>query len=485
MLRPSLKEFKELAKKGNLIPIYKEIVADLETPVSAYKKIESKYSFLLESVEGGENIARYSFLGADPLLVFSSKDDRIEIVTKGKRKKTKGNPLDALKEILAGYRPVAVEGLPRFIGGLVGYFGYDIIRFIEKIPDKNPDELKLPDSCFLLADTLLAFDHVKHKIIIIANALAEGNLEQAYAAAQKKIAKLEKQLKKNIALKNEEFELENPPEDFPVKSNFTRAQYYEVVEKAKEHIKNGDIIQVVPSQRLSAKIKRSAFSIYRLLRILNPAPYMFFLNFGSFKLVGASPEVMVRVEDRQAVIRPIAGTRPRGKTESQDRELEAELKRDEKEVAEHIMLVDLARNDLGRVCESGSVKVTDQMFVEKYSQVMHLVSNVTGTLKAGEDQFSLLKASFPAGTVSGAPKIRAMEIIDELENVRRGPYAGVVGYFGFSGDLDSCITIRTIVIKGKNAWVQAGDGVVADSDPEKEYQETLNKAKALLKALYA
>lgn len=485
MLKPNLDQFIKLAQKGNLIPVYKEIVADLETPVSAYKKIESKNSFLLESVEGGEKIARYSFLGSDPLLAVSSKGNEISIKAKGKTVKSKGNPLDTLKTILNQYQCVTVEGLPRFHGGLVGFFGYDVVRFFEKLPDKNPDDLKLPDSTFFLADTLLAFDHLKHKIIIIANAHVEGDPKRAYLEAQKKIAALEKKLKKPLPLKKAEFELKEVPENIQAASNLTKAQFEKAVEKAKQYILDGEIIQVVLSQRLKAKLKRTPFDVYRLLRILNPSPYMFYLNFGDFKMLGSSPEVMCRVEGREAIIRPIAGTRPRGKTETEDLQLSHELKKDQKETAEHIMLVDLARNDLGRVCVPGSVKVTENMAIEKYSQVMHLVSNVTGELNNGEDQFSTLAATFPAGTVSGAPKIRAMEIIDELETVKRGPYAGVVGYFGFTGDLDSCITIRTIIIKGKQAYVQAGAGIVADSIPEKEYEETLNKAKALLKALYA
>jgi anthranilate synthase component 1 len=485
MLRPDLKTFLKLSEQGNLIPVYKEIVADLETPVSAYKKIEAKNSFLLESVEGGEKIARYSFLGADPLLVITTKNQQITITENGKKKKLTGNPIDILKKLLSQYKCVHVEGLPRFQGGLVGYFGYDVVRFFENIPDKNPDELKLPDSTFFLADSLLAFDHVKHKILIIANAHVKDDPKKAYLEAQKKIAALEKKLKKTLPLKTAEFELNEVPENISAKSNLSKEQFKSAVEKAKKQIVDGDIIQVVLSQRLNAPIKRPPFDIYRLLRILNPSPYMFYLNFGDYKLLGSSPEVMCRVENNQAIIRPIAGTRRRGNSETEDQNLAQELKTDQKEVAEHVMLVDLARNDLGRVCVPGTVKVTENMAIERYSQVMHLVSNVVGQLKQGEDQFSTLAATFPAGTVSGAPKIRAMQIIDEMENTKRGPYAGVVGYFGFSGDLDSCITIRTILIKGKQAFVQAGAGIVADSIPEKEYEETLNKAKALLKALYA
>ncbi|MFA4967742.1 MAG: anthranilate synthase component I [Candidatus Margulisiibacteriota bacterium] len=468
MFYPGLEEFKKLSKSGNLIPVYKEIVADMETPVSAYKKIEGKNSFLLESVEGGENIARYSFIGANPVKVFKSK--------KGK------DPFPELKKFISQFKPVKIAGVPRFHGGLVGYMSYDIVRFIEKIPDKNPDALKLPDLQFMLTDTILAFDHVKHKILIISNAHVTGNPEKAYKEAVKKIEALEKKLRK--PLKSTEFEIPAASKkELKVESNFSQGEFEATVNKAKEYIFAGDIIQVVPSQRFSTKFKGDEFDVYRILRTINPSPYMYYLKFDDVKIAGSSPEVMVRLEGDEAVIRPIAGTRPRGIDEAEDKKMADDLLASEKEKAEHIMLVDLARNDLGRVCEPKSVKVTKMMSIEKYSHVMHIVSNVVGMLKKGMDAFDLLKASFPAGTVSGAPKVRAMEIIDELENVRRGPYAGAIGYFSFSGEMDTCITIRTILFLKGRAYVQAGGGVVADSDPEAEYKETQNKAKGMLKAI--
>ena len=467
MFYPSEKEFTKLSKKGNLIPVYKEIVADMETPVSAFKKIESEYSFLLESVEGGEKIARYSFLGSC-----------------GKGQVARPKTFEEIRNILKKYRPVEVAGLPRFSGGLVGYVGYDAVRLIEKIPDTNPDDLKLPMMQFMLADTVLAFDHIKHKILIIANAHVSGSPKRAYEQASARIAALEKKLDKNINLKREELEVPAPARGaFHARSNLTKAEFEAMVRKAKAYINAGDIIQVVPSQRFEMKLKADPLGVYRILRIINPSPYMYFLRLGDVKIIGSSPEVMVRLEKGRATLRPIAGTRKRGKDEEEDRRLMANLLASKKERAEHVMLVDLGRNDLGRVCDYGSVKVTEEMVIEKYSHVMHIVSNVTGKLRRGLDAVELLKATFPAGTVSGAPKVRAMEIIDELENVKRGLYAGSVGYFGFSGDLDSGIAIRTILVKGNRAFVQAGGGVVADSSPEKEYQESVNKARALIAAV--
>ncbi len=486
MYYPAKKEFIELSKKGNLIPVYREMMADMETPVSAFEKIfasekkEVEYAYLLESVEGGENIGRYSFLGIDPVMILKSKGDSIEIHSKGKVERTKGDPLAALKELMSKYKPVKIKGLPRFHGGLVGYLSYDVVRSLEKLPDKNPDDLKLPDMQFLLTDTILAFDHVRRKISIISNVLAEGNAGKAYDSAIKKIDALAAKLAK--PLKTAEIKMKSSKK-LKVKSNFSKAQFEKAVRKAIGHVKNGDVIQVVPSQRFSTSIKGDPFRVYRVLRTLNPSPYMYYLKFGGMRLIGSSPETMVRLEDGIANVRPIAGTRSRGETDAQDLLLEKELLADEKERAEHIMLVDLGRNDLGRVCEPGSVKINEFMVIEKYSHVMHIVSDVTGKLSRGKDAFDLIAASFPAGTVTGAPKIRAMEIIDEIENVKRGTYAGAVGYFDFYGNLDTCITIRTILLKGKDAYVQAGAGIVADSVPSKEYEETVNKAKALLKAI--
>lgn len=481
---PSKKEFIRLAKKGNLIPVFKDITADLGTPVSAFMKIDrGNYSFLLESVEGGEKIARYSFLGSDPSLVFKSKGRKIEITEEGKTRRflTSDDPLEEMRKIIRRYRFVHTAGLPRFCGGLVGFMGYDMVRFFEELPSKNPDELKVPDCVFLLTDTILIFDHVKHKIKVVSNAHVENNPSAAYDKAVKKIEGLIKLL--NAQLPARANRTARPGLKLDVKSNFTKAEFTALVRKAKAYIRIGDIIQVVPSQRFSARITSSGIDLYRSLRMINPSPYMYYLKLKDLSLVGASPELMVRCEDGIVELRPIAGTRPRGKDEKEERRLEKNLLSSVKERAEHIMLVDLGRNDIGRVCRYGTVKVSELMVIEKYSHVMHIVSECTGRLKANKDMFDLIRATFPAGTVSGAPKVRAMEIIEELENTRRGPYAGLVGYFSFSGNTDTCINIRTIVIKGDRAYVQAGGGVVADSDPEKEYQETVNKAKATMKAI--
>jgi anthranilate synthase component 1 len=483
MYKPTKSEFIRLSKKGNLIPVYREIVADMETPVSAYRKIESDTSFLLESVEGGKTIARYSFLGSNPILTFKSKGTSIEIVDKGKKRSVEGKPLDVLKELLSKYKPVRDPSLPRFHGGFVGFIGYDVVRFIERIPDDNPDDLKLPDMYFLLTDTILAFDHVKRKILVISNAFVDGDPGGAYDKATAKVEKLVKMIEKPLRPSDVETELPESPKKLKVESNVTKDKFESMVEKAKKYIRAGDVIQAVLSQRLETKIDVEPFNVYRVLRTINPSPYMYYLKFGDMKLIGSSPEVMVRLERGTATVRPIAGTRPRGADDDDDKRLERELLADKKECAEHLMLVDLGRNDLGRVCKYGTVKTTELMTIERYSHVMHIVSNVTGTIQKGKDAFDLFKASFPAGTVTGAPKVRAMEIVDELEGTRRGPYAGAVGYFSFSGDLDTCITIRTIVLKGKKAYVQAGAGIVADSIPEKEYKETLNKARALLRAI--
>ncbi|MCG2711470.1 MAG: anthranilate synthase component I [Candidatus Omnitrophica bacterium] len=494
MYYPSKEQFKKLSEKGNLIPVYRELLADLETPVSAFIKIDTGvYSYLLESVEGGEKIARYSFLGSNPSLIFQSKGKNIEILRKsGSRFKknsytAKAGPLDEIKRIISQYEFVSVNGLPRFCGGLVGYMGYDSVRFFENIPDKNPDDLKLYDCIFVLTDTILIFDHIAHKIKVVSNvhldaekgSLSSAELDKIYEHALKKIDTLVKMLQKPLKI-SKKIRKSQP---FNVKSNVSKNAFKKSVSRAKEYIQAGDIIQAVLSQRFKTDINIETFDIYRALRTVNPSPYMYYLKFEDTKLIGSSPEVMLRCESNIAEVRPIAGTRKRGKDEEEDRILSENLLADPKERAEHIMLLDLGRNDLGRVCSYGSIEIKELMKVEKYSHVMHIVSDVQGMIKKGLDNLDVLKATFPAGTVSGAPKIRAMEIIDELETVRRGPYSGCVGYFSFSGNLDSCITIRTIVVKGKTAYVQAGAGIVADSVPEKEYQETVNKAKALLKAI--
>ena len=484
MYFPGKDEFVKLSKKGNLIPVYKEIAADLETPVSAFLKIDKgDYSYLLESIEGGEKIARFSFLGSCPSLIFRSKGKDIEIIEnkKARRFRTNSDPLNEIKKIMRQFRFVPIEGLPRFCGGLVGYTSYDMVRFFEKIPDSNMDDLKVADSIFVLTDTILIFDHVTHKIKIVSNVHVKGNPSRAYNNATAKIEKIVRMLSKGKGAKRK---MQSTKRKVKIKSNFTENTFKDIVVKAKEYIANGDIIQVVLSQRLEADLgKKDHFNIYRNLRSINPSPYMYYLKFKNIKLIGSSPEIMVRCEDKRIELRPIAGTKPRGKNRSEDEKLEKELLSDLKERAEHIMLVDLGRNDVGRVSEFNSVKVRELMKIEKYSHVMHIVSDVVGRLSDSKNEYDAVRASFPAGTVTGAPKIRAMEIIDELENKKRGPYAGCVGYFSFSGNFDTCITIRTILIKGNKAYVQAGAGIVADSKPKSEYQETLNKAGAMLKAI--
>ncbi|MFH1199225.1 MAG: anthranilate synthase component I [Candidatus Omnitrophota bacterium] len=488
--QPSLKEFLKSSKQGNVIPVYKEIRADLDTPVSAFLKLgSSDYAFLLESVEGQEKIARYSFLGSSPEFIFKSKGKNIEEIdlksNTHKRFVTDLTPLDELKKIMRHFKPVHLKGLPRFYGGLVGYMGYDMARFFEEIPDKNPDDLKLPDCVFILTNTILIFDHVNHTIKIVANViLPQKSISllaktKIYNAAIKKIEVIQKELKQPLSEKDTPY----PPLKSKIVSNFTKGEFCDRTNKAKSYIRKGDIIQMVMSQRFELKINKKPFDIYRKLRSLNPSPYMFFLKLKSVTLVGSSPEMLVRCEEGIVQTRPIAGTRPRGKTDVEDARMAIELINDKKERAEHLMLVDLGRNDLGRVCKPGTVKVNEFMSIEKYSHVMHLVSEVSGKLDKKHDSYSVLKASFPAGTVSGSPKIRAMEIIDELENLRRGPYAGCVGYFSFSNNMDTCITIRTIVIKNSVAYIQAGAGIVADSVPEKEHNECVNKAKALMEAV--
>jgi anthranilate synthase component 1 len=488
MIRPSKEEFIEKSKQGNLIPVVKEILADFDTPVSAYLKIaEGDYSFLLESVEGSEKIGRYSFLGSDPKWVFSAKGKDITLQECGQIKtySAENQPLDELRKLLKDYRVVEDPTLPRFLGGAVGYVGYGMVEQFDGISQRKTDDLGLPDAYFILADTLVAFDHVDHRIKIIANAYVQKNCpEDSYEDALKRIQAVEQKLSKvkpqpKMEWNNSETNLSN----IKIESNFSKKDFETIVEKAKEYIRAGDIFQVVLSQRFCMDLDVDSITLYRALRSINPSPYMFLLNFKDFHLVGTSPEILVRCEDGKVEVRPIAGTKARGYTAEEDQQIEKTLLEDPKERAEHLMLVDLGRNDLGRVCKFGSVHVSELMVIEKYSHVMHIVSDVTGSLENGVDAFDVLKASFPAGTVTGAPKIRAMQIIEELENLHRGPYAGAVGYYSFSGDLDSCITIRTILLKDGKAYIQAGAGIVADSVPEREYQETLNKAKGMIKAI--
>ncbi len=491
MYTPTLNEFLERAEPGTLVPVYREIIADLETPVSAFMKLQAAgngYCFLLESVAGGENIARYSYLGTAPYQVFSSKGSEVTVVHDDHRDvfplPEGEDPLDVLKGLLKEYRYMPLPGWERFAGGAVGYLGYDLVRFFEELPEENPDDLHLPDCQLMFADTLVIFDHVMHRVRVLSHAHVSGDPQAAYWEALRKIDRVVGQLQQPLAPPPPRPATRHVPADpSALPSTFTRAQHREAVRKAKEYIVAGDIIQVVLSHRMTAQVEVAPFDIYRALRAINPSPYMFYLSFGDLKLIGASPEILVTEDRGEVVTRPIAGTRRRGKTDEEDKALEQELLADVKERAEHVMLVDLHRNDIGRVCVPGTVHVDDLMTVERYSHVMHLVSNIRGKLAPDRDQFDLLRATFPAGTLSGAPKIRAMEIIEELEPVRRGPYGGAIGYFSFSGAMDTCITLRTIVMKEQTAYIQAGGGIVYDSEPDTEYHETMMKAGALLDAL--
>lgn len=482
---PSYSEFKSLAQGGNLIPVYAEILADMETPVSAFKKIDDgQLSFLLESIEGGEKWARYSFLGTGPGTVFRSRGNFFEVLRNGvvANSGESEDPLAILKELLAKYKPVEMDNLPRFSGGAVGYLGYDMVRYVECLPDANPSTIGAYDSCFLLTDSILIFDNRLQKIKIVCNVFIEdeSELSTLYDTAVTTIHQLIQQLRKPLSQ-----DIDRPFSDqkHQFTANFTPESFRNAVEQCKEYVRSGDVIQVVLSQRFSAQLNADPFDIYRSLRTINPSPYMFFLRIGETLVVGASPEVLVRKEDDIVEVRPIAGTRPRGESVEEDLALEQELLADPKELAEHVMLVDLGRNDLGRICKTGSIEVSELKVIERYSHVMHIVSNVRGVLQQGQDSFDTFRATFPAGTLTGAPKIRAMEIIDELEPERREIYGGAVGYFSFSGNMDLAIAIRTLVIHDDVVHLQAGAGIVADSDPRLEYEETLNKARGVMKAI--
>ena len=485
MIRPTLEEIEGMSGEGNTVPVYRELLGDTETPVSAYLKIRARdpYSFLFESVEGGEKIARYSFLGIAPFMIFRSRGHRITVEDRV-RKETRsfdGDPIAELRTQIRRFRSVHLKGLPRFTGGAVGYVSYDAIRLNEDIPDTALDDLNLDEIFFLFFDTLMAFDNLKHRILLISNVLIdaeEGSLTERYDKALERIESLEEALGAPAEVSHR-----NGSVGCSLSSNMPKEDYLEKVEICKEYIRAGDIFQVVLSQRFRTQLTVDPFEIYRMLRVINPSPYMFNVSFDGLHLVGASPELLVRVEDGLIQVRPIAGTRWRGETDEEDNALELELLSDPKDRAEHVMLVDLGRNDVGRVASFDTVRVTEQMIVERYSHVMHIVSNVIGRLRPDVDPLDALFACYPAGTVSGAPKIRAMEILDELEPTRRGIYAGAVGYLDFNGNLDTCIAIRTIVIKDGVAYIQAGGGLVADSVPEREYQETLNKSKAMIRAI--
>lgn len=479
----SYNEAKALSKKGNVIPVFTRVSSDLETPVSAFMKLAArkKYSFLLESIEGGEKLARYSFIGFDPFLTIQGQSDSV-VVRKGRRvKRFTCAPKDFLDGLFEVYQPVRVEGLPRFTGGGVGFFAYDTIRWTERVPDENPDTIGLPEMMFGMYSTILAFDHLKQEIVIIANILHEPDergFRTKYREAKDRVEQIARRLEQPLRQSRPVATRAGRPKALTKQAEFERT-----VRQAKKHIREGDVFQVVLSQRWQIDSEESALAVYRRLRRINPSPYMFLLNFGNDAIVGASPEMMVRIEGREIETRPIAGTRPRGRTEDEDNRRIADLLADPKEVAEHTMLVDLGRNDLGRVCQPGTVQVTDNMIVEKYSHVIHLVSSVTGRLQRGQSALDGLFACAPAGTVSGAPKIRAMEIIDDLENLHRGVYAGTIAYLDFWGNLDSCIAIRTIVKRANSYFVQAGAGIVADSKPRREFEETKAKAGALIEAV--
>ncbi|MCL0054320.1 anthranilate synthase component I [Dehalococcoidia bacterium] len=475
MYYPTLEEAKTLGSRGNLIPIYTEIDADLETPVSAYLKVAvPPYSFLLESVEGGEHIARYSFIGTEPEDV---------IITGPGQKNGETDPLKLVEKMLSNFNLVETSNLPRFRGGAVGYLSYESVKYFEKLPSPNNDPIGIPEAIFMLTKTFLVFDHVRHKILVVSHAHFNGDVETSYCDATSKIESIVQRLNKPL-----------DPTSIPrasgyskgdVTSNMAQQDHHDMVERCKEYVVDGDVIQVVVSQRLSKPTSAHSFHIYRSLRAINPSPYMYYLELDGFQIVGASPEMLVQVENGVVATHPIAGTRPRSEDDEEDRRLELELRTNEKERAEHIMLLDLGRNDIGRVSKPGTVVASNILEIERYSHVMHLVSHVEGNIQEGFSNYDALRACFPAGTVSGAPKIRAMEIIAELENDTRGAYAGAVGYFDFAGNMDTCITIRTMVVKDGVAHVQAGGGIVYDSEPGFEFDETIHKASALMRAIDA
>ena len=494
MFRPSLQEFERLAADAGLAPIYREIVADLDTPLTIFAKVagEESHAFLFESLEGGEKWGRYSFIGLDPILTFASRGTRITITREGAVEEQQGDPFEILQGLLKSFNACNAEMacdpelLPRFFGGAVGFLGYDMVRFMERLPESNPPLAQFPESAFMVPRTVLIYDNLRQLLTVVnlVQTSGAGDLSVLYAKAQAEIEEIIVRLR--MPMPTEYLGgagLKAAAAAHVFTSNMSEGAFEKMVETAKEYIQAGDIIQVVLSQRFHTKTELAPFKLYRALRHINPSPYLFYLKLGNLVQIGSSPEILVRLEQENIELRPIAGTRKRGKTPEEDAALEQELLADPKERAEHLMLVDLGRNDVGRVARYGSVEVRDLLVVERYSHVMHLVSGVHGTLAPGKDQFDVLRACFPAGTVSGAPKIRAMEIIEELEPERRGPYAGSIGYFGFSGNMDFCITIRTFVMQGDDLWVQAGAGIVADSVPVLEYQETINKSMGLRRAV--
>lgn len=480
---PTFKEAEEYAKEYNIIPIAAEFYADMDTPISVFKRLEAdKNCFLLESIGQNQTTARYSFIGRNPFMIFKANGNEIEIRDyTGETRKFTGSPMEELRMLMEKYRAPKIENMPSFNGGAVGFFAYDIIRLYENLKNIPEDDLELPDMNFMLTDEIVAFDHKRQKIIIIVNIHAEGDIEKQYDKASGRINDIYQELSDLTKLSQRE--TREYRKSSKLRSNMTKDEFCEKVEKAKAYIKNGDIFQVVISQRFEVETNVNPFQTYRALRLINPSPYMYYLKFDDYQIVGASPEMLVRVENGVVQTGPIAGTRKRGATLAEDIELERELLSDEKEIAEHTMLVDLGRNDIGKVSEFGSVKVTRFKYVERFSHVMHIISDVEGKMRSDKTVFDALAATLPAGTLSGAPKIRAMEIIDELEKNKRSTYGGAIGYISFNGNFDSCITIRTAAFKNKKAYIQAGGGIVYDSIPENEYQESVNKASAVLKAI--
>ncbi len=485
MIRPDFVEFEELSRTNNLIPLVTEIPGDLDTPLSAFLKIDDgRNSFLLESVEGGERWARYSLLGSEPKMVIRWKDDRADLF-EGDASRTITNvsdPTGLVKEIMGRYRPATLPGLPKFFGGAVGFLSYDVVRKFERLPNLRKPDPGFHDAVFIITRDMVVFDNLSHKIMLITTVTPDEfpSVKQAYGEGCARLKSLEERMS---PMHFHPRRIDRPSQPIEISSNMSPEEFEGMVREAKNYIRAGDIIQVVLSQRFKATGTTDPLDVYRGLRMINPSPYMFFLRIGDEVLAGSSPEVMVRLRNGEAVVRPIAGTRPRGATQAQDEELERELLADEKESAEHVMLVDLARNDLGRIAEPGTVRVDAFKTVERYSHVMHIVSNVRAKPVKGYDAFDILRATFPAGTLTGAPKIRAMEIIEELEPEHRGPYGGCVGYFSYTGSMDMCITIRTVTMKGNDTFFQAGAGIVADSIPEREYEETMKKAEAMRRAL--
>ena len=481
MIVPTRSEFQTLARDERLVPVYREVFADHDTPVSAFRKIdEPPWSFLLESVEGGEKWGRFSLLGSRPSLVFIARGDTCEIHEGGQKTRLKRHPVEELGELLRRHQAVPLPGLPRFCGGAVGYLGYDAVRWFEKLPTRTRDDLGLPDAVFVFGDVVSVFDNLTHTMKVVTHARGGGDPGAAWDAAVRRIEAEVERLRRPLAWSEPPAAMGEPAVP---RSSIARDDFLEAVERAKEYIRAGDIFQIVLSHRMTADVRQPAFEAYRALRVTNPSPYMYFLRLGDFALVGSSPEALVRRTDSLVEVRPIAGTRPRGRAPDEDLRLEEELRGSEKERAEHVMLVDLGRNDIGRVSEYGTVETSEYMKVERYSQVMHLVSNVRGRVRPQLEPLDIVRACFPAGTVSGAPKVRAMEIIEELEPVRRGVYAGAVGHFDYHGNLDLCIAIRTLVFADGKAHWGVGAGIVADSEPEREWEETMSKGRALWLAL--